>query len=68
MTAYHPPPNLRIIDKPISAFQAHRREQVLQVGLQPINGGPVEWQDVPVIREEDLTSDNQKGTDSWTAR
>ena len=52
------PPTLRFVIRPVmrvdpwdGPYQTGE-SRVLQYGLRPVSGGPVEWFDVPVIESE----------------
>lgn len=55
---FDPTPHLRWVQRPVPSFDGRiggtplmRLEKVLQVGYRPINGGPIQWSDVPIEQE-----------------
>ena len=55
MTTYNPTPYLRWYVRPVTFTDDKPGVPVLQVGYRPINGGEINWIDVPTVRASDET-------------
>jgi hypothetical protein len=49
MTTFNPTPHLRWFVRPVTFTDDKPGIPVLQIGYRPINGGEIQWHDVPVV-------------------
>jgi hypothetical protein len=52
---FDPTPHVRWLIRPVTFSGDKENVPVLQVGYRPINGGEVQWRDVPLVYSSELT-------------